>query len=250
MVATHKAQVAALKKAGRATAELLQDLARLARPGTTTGELNDYAADFIRRVGGEPVFHTQNGFPACINTSVNDEAVHGVPGARVLQEGDLLSIDCGIGIDGYCGDATITIGVGAPEQLPPKRRQVMQVAEEALRRGIAAARTGNRVGDIGYAMQSYVEATGFRLLREYTGHGLGTRVWEEPPVPSVGRRGTGPMLVEGMVITIEPIVVAGKPRVYVEGDGWTVRTIDGEPVAQFEHTVIVTSSGAQILTTV
>lgn len=250
MVARHESQVAALKKAGRATAELLQDLAGLAKPGVTTGQLDAYAADFIRRVGGEPVFHTQNGFPACINTSVNDEAVHGIPGKRVLREGDLLSIDCGIGIDGYCGDATITIGVGAPEHLSPKRRRVMKVAEEALRRGIAAARTGRRIGDIGYAMQAYVEANGLRLLREYTGHGLGTRVWEEPTVPSVGRRGTGPTLVEGLVITIEPIVVAGRPRVYVEEDGWTVRTMDGEPVAQFEHTIMVTSSGAQILTTV
>lgn len=248
MVARNKIQVERLKTAGRATARLLSELAQLAQPGVRTRALDDYAADFIRRLGAEPVFHTQNGFPGCINTSLNDEAVHGVPGDRLLQQGDLLSIDCGMRLNGYCGDATITLGVGAPEELSETRRRLRDVTREALRRGIDAARPGNHVGDIGYAMQSYVESEGFHLLAQYTGHGLGSRLWENPQIPAVGRPGTGPRLVDGLVITIEPIAVAGKPDVYVADDGWTVLTADGQPAAQFEHTIILTPRGAQVLT--
>lgn len=241
-------EIDGLRQAGRATARLLSELADLVRPGLRTAELDAHAAAYIERIGAEPVFHTQNGFPGCINTSVNDEAVHGIPGARILEAGDLLSIDCGMLLDGYCGDATITVGVGPENALAEKRRRIRDVAREALRRGIGRARAGGRVGDIGYAMQSYVESQGFHLLRQYTGHGLGQRLWEEPQVPSVGRPGTGPRLVDGLVITLEPIVTAGRPDVYVDADGWTVRTRDGEPVAQFEHTVMVTRHGARILT--
>jgi methionyl aminopeptidase len=248
VVVKNAQQLAGLRKAGSATIRLLGELARMATPGVTTGELDDYAAEFIRHVGGQPVFHTQNGFPGCINTSLNEEAVHGVPGNRVLRAGDLLSIDCGIGLGGYCGDATVTIGVGPVDQLSSKRRHVRDVAREALQRGIAAARVGNHVGDIGAAMQTYVEGEGFHLLPQYTGHGLGRRLWEEPQIPAVGQWGTGPPLPDGLVITIEPIVVAGQTDVDVAADGWTVRTRDGEPVAQFEHTILVTRNEARILT--
>ena len=248
MVVRNAQQIASLRKAGSATIKLLGELAHLATPGVTTRELDAYAARFIGQIGGQPIFNTQNGFPGCINTSLNDEAVHGVPGDRVLEAGDLLSIDCGIGLGGYCGDATITIGIGPADQLSSKRRRVMDVAREALNRGIAAARAGNHVGDIGAAMQTYVEAEGFRLLPQYTGHGLGKRLWEEPQIPAVGRRGTGPLLADGLVITIEPIVVAGRTDVEVAADGWTVRTRDGEPVAQFEHTILVSRNEARILT--
>ena len=236
-----------MRRANQATARLLRELARRAQPGVTTRALDDHAAAAIDRLGGEPVFRTQNGFPGCINTSINDEAVHGVPGDRVLRAGDLLKIDCGLRLGAYCGDSTITLAVGPEGGLHPRRRAVMDAAREALRRGIAAVRVGGWVGDIGHAMQTYVEAKGFRLLREYTGHGLGRRLWEDPTIPSVGQPGTGPRLVDGLVFTIEPIVVAGGDETYVAPDGWTVRTVDGEPAAQFEHTVIATHRGALIL---
>lgn len=247
MVARTKREIEGLLAANRATACLLRELTVLARPGATTRTLDDHAAAYIWRIGGEAVFHTQNGFPGCINTSVNDEAVHGVPGDRVLRTGDLLKIDCGIRLGGYCGDSTVTVGVGAAEALSAERRAVMEVSGEALQRGIAAVRVGGYVGDIGAAMQIYVEGRGFRLLREYTGHGLGRRLWEPPSIPSVGRAGTGSRIVDGLVFTIEPIVVAGDGRTYVAADGWTVRTGNRAPAAQFEHTVIATRTGAKIL---
>jgi len=227
---------------------LLSELSARAIPGSTTGTLDDYAASYILRIGGEPVFHTQNRFPGRINTSVNDEAVHGVPGKRVLHDGDLLKIDCGMRLKGYCGDATVTMGVGRPESLPAERRAVMEAAREALKRGVAAVEVGAHTGDIGHAMQTYVEALGFRLLAQFTGHGLGKRLWEEPSIPAVAPAGTGVRIVEHMVFTIEPIVVAGSPKTRVAADGWTVRVADGKPAAQFEHTVMATKAGGQVLT--
>lgn len=247
MVARGKREIAALRRANAATAHLLRELAQRAQPGATTRALDDFAAATIRRLGAEPVFHTQNGFPGCINTSVNDEAVHGVPGARVLRAGDLLKIDCGMQLGGYCGDATITLGVGPDDLLSPERRAVMEAAREALRRGIAAVRVGGWIGDIGWAMQSYVEGRGFSLLRQYTGHGLGRRLWETPNVPAVGQPGTGERISAGLVFTIEPIVVAGSDETVVADDGWTIKTADGAPAAQFEHTVIATPAGAVVL---
>ncbi len=247
MVAKNRRDVERLRRANEATACLLQALAARAMPGTTTKQLDDFAAAEIRRIGGEPVFHTQNGFPGCINTSINDEAVHGVPGSRVLATGDLLKIDCGIRLGSYCGDSTVTIGVGDDHLLPARRRAVMEAARESLQRGIEAARVDGYVGDIGDAMQSYVEGMGFRLLPQYTGHGLGKRLWEAPSVPAVGRAGTGARIVDGLVFTIEPIVVAGSPRTYLAPDGWTVRTADRSPAAQFEHTVMATRRGPVVL---
>jgi len=247
MVAKGKHEVAGLRRANQATARLLQDLAGRAQPGVTTASLDRYAEAEIRRIGGEAVFHTQNGFPGCINTSVNDEVVHGVPGERVLQAGDLLKVDCGLRLGGYCGDTTVTIGVGDQAALSPERRAVLAVTQEALRRGIRAVRVGGRVGDIGHAIQAYVEAHGMHVLRQFTGHGLGHRLWEEPTIPAFGRAGSGPVIVEGMVFTIEPIVVAGTGTVFTAADGWTVRTVDRSPAAQFEHTVMASRHGTQIL---
>jgi methionyl aminopeptidase len=247
MVARGKHEIAGLQRANRTTAQLLRQLAEQAQPGVTTGALNRFAAAYMDRVGGEAVFHTQNGFPGCINTSVNEEAVHGVPGDRVLLAGDLLKIDCGMRLGGFCGDTTITIGVGGKATLSPIRRAVLDVTSEALRRGIAAVRVGGRAGDIGHAMQSYVEAAGFHLLAQYTGHGLGRRLWEEPTIPAVGRPGSGPWIVDGLVFTIEPIVVAGSDNVFTAPDGWTVCTVDGAPAAQFEHTVLASRHGARVL---
>jgi methionyl aminopeptidase len=247
MVARSRRDREGLRRANEETACLLRELERRAQPGVTTGSLNEYAMEHIERVGGEPVFATQNGFPGAINTSINDESVHGVPGARVLRGGDLLKIDCGMRLDGYCGDATISLGVGGSQDLSAERQAVMEAAREALRLGVAAVRVGGHVGDIGHAMQQHVEAQGFRLLRKYTGHGLGTRLWESPHIPSVGQEGTGPEIVEGLVFTIEPIVVAGSDRTYVAKDGWTVITADHRAAAQFEHTVIASRGGARVL---
>lgn len=247
MVAKHKREIEGLRRANKATACLLQELVEQARPGVTTGALNEYAMTSIRRMGGEPVFHTQNGFPGAINTSVNDEAVHGVPGGRVLQHGDLLKIDCGIRLGGFCGDTTVTIVVGDSREAQPGRLMVLDAAAEALRRGIAAVRVGGHVGDIGQAMHSYVEGRGMRLLPQFTGHGIGTRLWEPPSIPAVARAGSGPKIVDGLAFTIEPIVTSGSGQVLLNPDGWTVRTVDGAPVAQFEHTVIATKRGARVL---
>ena len=248
MVARGTRDMAGLRRAGAATARLLRELAGRAQPGVSTLELERHAAAYMARLGAEPVFHTQNGFPGCINTSVNEEAVHGVPGERTLRAGDLLSIDCGLRLGGYCGDATVTLGVGPRPALAAPRRAVLEAAREALRRGILAVRPGGHAGDVGHAMQTYVEGQGLRLLSQYCGHGLGRRLWEAPSIPAIGRPGEGAPLAEGLVFTIEPIVVAGGGAVVVAADGWTVRTADRAPAAQFEHTVIVTTAGARILT--
>jgi methionyl aminopeptidase len=244
LVATTEAERDGLRRANQATAKLLQNLATLARPGVTTSDLNDYAMDYITQLGAKPVFATEEGFPGCINTSVNDVAVHGVPGKQKLKLGDVLSIDAGMLLDGYAGDSTITIAVG---KVAPKHQYLIETTHEAMMAGIQAARPGRRIGDIGYAIQRVARSRGFDVVREYIGHGLGHVMHEQPDVPSVGRPGTGPMIPEGLVITIEPILVEQSARMKVDPDGWSVRTRDGGWAAQFEHTVIVTRHGAEIL---
>ena len=244
MVASTQASIEGLLRANQATAQLLQNLAAIARPGTTTRELNDYAMDYMTQLGATPVFATEEGFPGCINTSINDAAVHGVPGKQKLKIGDVLSIDAGMLLDDYAGDSTITIAVG---RISNKHQQLIDTTYEAMMAGIRAAMPGNHIGDIGYAIQSYVQSRGFNVIREYIGHGLGHRMHEPPQVPSVGRPGTGPLIPEGLVITIEPILVEKSARVKVDQDNWTVRTVDGGWAAQFEHTILVTKGGARIL---
>jgi methionyl aminopeptidase len=236
--------VQGLQRANRATARLLADLARMARPGVPTRELDDYAMSYIARIGAEPVFRTEKGFPGCINTSVNDAVVHGVPGDQQLKPGDILSIDAGMILDGYCGDSTITVPIGTAG---PQHERLITTTYEAMMAGIRAAGAGKRIGDIGYAMQLYASSRGFHVLPQFTGHGLGRRMHEEPSVPSVGRPGTGPVIPDRLVITIEPILVEKSPRVRIDPDGWTIRTVDGGWAAQFEHTVVVRRGGAEIL---
>jgi methionyl aminopeptidase len=244
MVAKTEKSIQGLRRANQATAQLLRELALMARAGVTTGELNDYAMNYMLSRGATPVFHTEEGFPGCINTSINDAAVHGVPGKQKLKIGDVLSIDAGMILEGYCGDSTITVAIG---KVSAERRRLIDTTHEAMMEGIAAARPGKHIGDIGYAIQSYAEARGFRVIREFIGHGLGYKMHEAPNVPSVGRPGSGPIIPEGLVITIEPILVEKSARVAIDRDGWTVRTVDGGCAAQFEHTVIVTKDGAKIL---
>jgi methionyl aminopeptidase len=246
MVIKTPAELAGLRRASEETARLLADLARLVAPGITTGALDAYAAARIADLGAEPIFHIEAGFPGCINTSVNDIVLHGVPGSQVLRAGDVISIDAGMRLDGFCGDANVTVPVGA---VGARRRRLIATTHGAMGAGIRAAVTGKRVGDIGHAVQRYAERRGFGVIRDgFNGHGIGRRLHEEPSVPSAGRPGTGPLLTEGLVITIEPILVEGSSRIVVEPDGWGVRTADGGWAAQFEHTIMVTRGGGVILT--
>lgn len=247
MVATKRSSIEGLRRANRATARLLRELAGLARPGVTTRALDDHAIAYMTRLRAIPVFRTEEGFPGCINTSVNDVCVHGVPGDQLLREGDLLSIDAGMILDGYCGDATITVPIG---RVSEAHYRLLTTTQETMMVGIEAARVGKHIGDIGFAMQAYAEARGYRVVENFTGHGLGRKMHEEPTVPSVGHPGTGPEIPEGLVITIEPILVEHSAAVYVDDDGWSVRTKDGGWAAQSEHTVIVERRGARILSEV
>jgi len=244
VVAKQPSAIQGLRRANRAVARLLRELADIARPGVTTRALNDHAMAYITGLGGIPVFHTEEGFPGCINTSVNDACVHGVPSNYELGEGDVLSIDAGMILDGYCGDSTITVPIGP---VSPAHQRLIATTRETMMVGIGAARPNRRIGDIGYAMQTYAEARGYGVVENFTGHGLGRRMHEEPSVPSVGRPGAGAAIPEGLVITIEPILVERSPHVAVDADGWTVRTLDGGWAAQFEHTVMVARQGAKIL---
>ncbi len=247
MVIDGNDDVIGLRRANRATARLLKHLARMARPGVTTRALDDYAMAYIADLGADPVFHTEEGFPGAINTSVNDVAMHGVPGDYRLNEGDVLSIDAGMLLNGYCGDATITVAIGTVDTA---KQRLIDTARGTMQAGIAMARTGNRVGDIGHAMQQYAESRGFGVFRNFTGHGVGHKMHEAPEIPFVGRAGTGPVLEEGLVITIEPVIAERSFHYRIDPDGWSVRTVDGGWAAQFEHTVIVTRHGARILSQV
>ncbi len=244
MVIGNRADVLGLRRANRATAKLLKQLARMSRPGVTTRELDDYARAYIARLGGVAVFASEENFPGAINTSVNDAVLHGVPGDYALQPGDLLKIDAGMELMGYCGDSCVTVAVG---EIAPAHRRLMDAARGTMEAGIAAAVVGNRVGDIGAAMQRYAEGRGYGVVRGFTGHGVGHTMHEDPQVPFVGRAGTGVPLVDGLVITIEPCITEFSPEVHYDTDKWTVRTDDGGYAAQFEHTVIVGTGKATIL---
>lgn len=244
MVIQSRTDMLGLRRANRATAKLLKQLARMARPGTTTRELDDFARAYLDRLGAEAVFATEENFPGAINTSVNDAVLHGVPSDYALQDGDLLSIDAGMFLDGYCGDSCVTVAIG---QIAPAHTQLMAAARGAMEAGITAATTGNRVGDIGAAMQRYAESRGFGVVRGFCGHGVGHTMHEDPQIPFVGRAGTGEPLVDGLVITIEPCITEGVPHVHYDRDRWTVRTDDGGYAAQFEHTVVVGQGRATVL---
>lgn len=238
-------QIARMREAGRLAARALRAVAAAVGPGVTTGELDRLAEAFIRGAGGVPSFKDYRGFPASICTSVNDEVVHGIPGPRVLREGEIVSIDLGVYLHGFHADVARTVPVG---QVSPQARRLIDTAERALARGIAEVRPGATVGDVGWAIQAVIEAAGCSAVREFAGHGIGRQLHEEPQVPNVGRPGTGPRLVVGMTLAIEPMVTLGSPDVGIDADGWTVRTRDGSLAAHAEHTVAVTREGAEILT--
>lgn len=237
-------EIARMREAGRLVARLLLELEKRIRPGVTTAELDRFAEEFIRSAGGTPSFKGYRGFPASICTSVNDEVVHGIPGPRRLQEGDIISIDVGVLLHGYHGDGARTYPVGAIDE---QARRLLEVTERALYAGIEQARPGKRVSDIGHAVQQVVEAAGFSVVREFVGHGIGRRIHEDPQVPNFGPPGQGPRLRPGMTLAVEPMVNEGAPEVTIRGDRWTAVTRDGKRSAHFEHTVAVTEDGPAIL---
>lgn len=243
MTITANEELAALRRANRATTKLLREIEERAKPGMTTLELDAYARDYIANLGGEPVFETQAGFPGAINTNPNDTVVHGIPGEYVLRDGDILTIDAGMLLDGVAGDAATTFAVGTSS---PRHEHLMNVTKAAMIDAVEAARTGGRVGDVSWAMQSRAEKHGCSVARGFCGHGLGQRMWEAPDVPFAGRPGTGPVLREGMVITIEPVVIEGGHAWYMANE-WEARTKDGSWAAQFERAVMVTSRGGVVL---
>ncbi|KUK41144.1 MAG: Methionine aminopeptidase [Clostridia bacterium 62_21] len=234
-----------MRDAGRVVANVFQELEKAIRPGVTTGELDKLAEDFIIRQGARPAFKGLYGFPAAICTSVNEQVVHGIPGLRKLEAGDIISIDIGAEINGYFGDAAVTFPVG---DISPEARRLLDVTRDALYAGIDVARTGNRLSDISHAIQSYVEKHGFSVVRDYVGHGIGRKMHEDPQVPNFGRPGRGPRLEPGMTLAIEPMVNAGTYEVVTLDDGWTVVTRDGSLSAHFEHTIAITNGAAEILT--
>lgn len=238
-------EIERMRRACVAAAEVLRAVAVLVEPGRTTAQLNEAAGEFIRQRGGKSAFLGYRGYPGEVCVSVNDEVVHGIPGNRKIQYGDIVSLDVGIILDGYVGDNATTVAVGV---VKPRAAELLRVTEQALYAGIAQARVGRRVGDISRAIQAMVEAHGFSPVREFVGHGVGRKMHEEPQIPNFDEGRKTPKLKAGMTLAIEPMINAGSHEVHVLGDGWTVVTADGAPSAHFEHTVLVTEGEAEILT--
>jgi methionyl aminopeptidase len=242
------AQIGRMRAAGLVVGRTLELLRDATRPGVTTRELDALAEDSIRSAGAVPSFlgYGHPPFPASICVSVDDEVVHGIPGDRVVQEGDVVSIDCGAIVDGWHGDAALTVAVG---EVSEEAAALLRVTEDALWAGIAAASLGGRVGDISAAVEHHVREAGpYGIVEDYTGHGIGSAMHQPPNVPNVGKAGRGVRLVEGLALAVEPMVVAGEPWTHVDADDWTVRTDDGFWAAHFEHTFTLTPRGAWVLT--
>jgi methionyl aminopeptidase len=239
-------QIAGMRKAGLVVGETLELLRSSVRAGITTGELDAIAEDNIRSAGATPSFKGYHGFPGSICASVNDEVVHGIPGGRTLAEGDLISIDCGAIVDGWHGDAAISVAIG---EVPAEVTELARVTEEAMWRGIGAARLGGRVTDISHAVETHVRSQGaYGILEDYVGHGIGTEMHQPPNVPNFGRPGRGPKLVRGLALAVEPMITLGGKDTVVLEDDWTVITADGAWAAHFEHTFTLTPTGTWVLT--
>jgi methionyl aminopeptidase len=246
IVCRSAAELEQMRQAGRLVGEVLLELSAAVAPGVSTADLDELAEKRIRQAGATPAFKGYHGYPATICASINDEVIHGIPsGRRVLNEGDIISIDVGASLDGYFGDSAVTLPVG---QISEDAAALLRVTEESLYKAIESAKAGKRVSDIGHAVQKHVEAYGFSVVREFVGHGIGQRMHEEPQIPNYGDPGHGPRLAEGMVLAIEPMVNAGSAAVKVLADGWTAVTRDKSLSAHFEHTVAVTAGDPWILT--
>ena len=238
-------EIAVMRQAGRIVATVLDILSRQVRLGMKTRELDVIAAREIEKLGAKPSFKGYRGFPANLCVSVNDEIVHGIPGERILREGDIISLDLGASFMGFQGDAAVTVGVG---EIDSQARELMETTEGALKAGIAAAHPGARLGDISAAIQNYAESRGYSVVREYTGHGIGREMHEEPQIPNFGLPGTGPVLKKGMTLALEPMVNVGDWHTRVGDDHWTVLTADGSLSAHFEHTIVIADGEAEVLT--
>lgn len=236
-----------MRRSGRIVRQVLDELAAMVAPGVSTMDLERAADNKVRELGAKPAFKGYYDYPCVLCTSVNEEIVHGIPSEkRVLKQGEIVSIDCGVVLDGYYGDAAITVPVG--NHVKPEVAKLLDVTKKSLERAIQTARIGNTLGDVGAAVQELVEANGFSVVREFVGHGIGTRLHEDPQVPNYGTRGHGTRLREGMVLAIEPMVNAGKPGARVLQDKWTAVTEDGSFSAHFEHCVAITANGPEVLT--
>jgi methionyl aminopeptidase len=247
IVCKSHSEIEKMRRSGHIVRQVLDELRVMVAPGVTTMELEQHADTRIKELGAKPAFKGYYDYPCVLCTSVNEEIVHGIPSARrVLQDGDIVSIDCGVVLDGYYGDAAITVAVG--ESVSSERKKLMDVTEQSLYKAIEQVKLGNNISDIGAAVQEFVEANGFSVVREFVGHGIGTKLHEEPQVPNFKARGADTRLREGMVLAIEPMVNSGGPEAKVLEDKWTAVTADGSSSAHFEHCVAVTRNGPLILT--
>jgi methionyl aminopeptidase len=238
-------EIELMRVSGKITAKTLSMLMKTVKAGMTTAEIDRLAEDSIRSMGGTPTFIGYNGYAHTLCTSVNEEVVHGIPGARVVKDGDLLSLDLGTTLEGYVSDSAVTIPIG---NVSAEAKRLMTVTQECLMLGIAQMLAGNRLGDIGHAVQQHAEKNGYGVVRQLVGHGVGTKLHEEPQVPNYGTPGHGTQLRPGLVLAIEPMITEGSYEVETLDDGWTVITEDGKLAAHFEHTIAVTNEGPRILT--
>ncbi len=245
IVCKSASELVRMRTANALVADVLGALEAMVLPGVTTLDLDAVAESLVREGGAEPAFKGYRGFPATVCASVNEEVVHGIPSKRPLKAGDIVSLDVGVLLDGFYGDSALTVPVG---EISVAAAKLLSVTEQSLERAISAVRVGARVSDLGHAVQHYVEANGYSVVREFVGHGIGTKLHEEPQIPNYGEPGQGPRLAEGMVLAIEPMVNVGSATVKILKDGWTAVTSDGNLSAHFEHTVAVTAEGAEVLT--
>lgn len=239
-------EVGLLKESNMLVSRTLAEIASIIRPGITTLYLDKLAESFIRDNGATPAFKGYGGFPNALCTSVNDEVVHGIPSDYILKEGDIISIDCGVILNGWYGDSAYTFPVG---EIKEEVRRLLDYTRAALEEGVKEAVAGNRVGDISFAVQTKAENGGYSVVRELVGHGIGRKLHEQPEVPNYGKQGTGPKMEKGLVICIEPMINAGKKETLQMKDGWTIKTVDGKPSAHFEYAVAVDKGNADVLTT-
>ena len=244
-------EIELLRQSNQLVGRTLAEVAKHIKPGVTTLELDRVAEEFIRDHGAIPTFkgypnHEGKPFPGTLCTSINDVVVHGIPGKDVLKDGDIVSVDCGVLLNGFCGDSAYTFAIG---QVDPEVLELLTATKEALYLGIENAIQGKRLGDIGYSIQDHCEKQSYGVVREFVGHGIGRNMHEDPQVPNYGRRGTGTLLKRGLCIAIEPMITLGKRQVTMDNDGWTVRTRDRKQAAHFEHTVAINSGTAEILST-
>jgi methionyl aminopeptidase len=245
IVCKSPSEIAKMRAANALVAEVLAELAAAVAPGVTTADLDVIAERLVRAGGAEPAFKGYRGYPCTLCASINEQVVHGIPSNRPLVEGDIVSLDMGVKLNGFFGDSAVTVPVG---KVSAEAETLLRVTQEALEKGILQVRLGGRISDIGHAIQRHVEQHGFSVVREFVGHGIGAALHEEPQIANYGEPGRGPRLAEGMTLAIEPMVNMGKPAVKVLADGWTAVTKDGSLSAHFEHTVAVTKNGPDVLT--